>query len=219
MLLKEVKYLFLHELKSENRQRFALNGILLYVASTVYVTYSATRGDAAGSTWTALFWLIMLFAAANAMQRTFVKENTGRFLYFYTLCSPQGIVLAKMAYNSLLTTLVSLLTWLVFSLLMGDQVENKSLFIPALLIGNAGMGALFTFIAALSSKSTQNSTLMAVLGFPVLLPLLLSLVKVSNAAVAGMPTESSTTFLIVLIAMNVLIWALAYVLFPYLWRD
>ena len=219
MILKEIKHLFFHELKLENRHRYAFNGILLYVVSTVYVVYISTKGELQQSSWVPIFWLIMLFASANALQKSFIRENSGRFLYLYTLASPQGIIISKMLYNCILTSVVSMLTWVAYSILMGDVIANKLLFISALLLGNMGISSLFTFIAAISSKSAQNSTLVAVLGFPVLLPLLLALIKICNASVMGISFADMKTYLYVLLALNVIIWAMAYLLFPYLWRE
>lgn len=219
MLLKEIKYLLLQDLKLENRQRFAFNGILLYVVSTVYVVYISTKGDVQQNTWVPLFWLIILFAGANALQRSFARENSNRFLYLYTIVSPKGIIISKIIYNCLLTSVVSLLTWLAYAVLMGDIVENKVFFLVSLLLGNVGIASLFTFIAAISSKSSQNSTLVAVLGFPVLLPLLLTIVKLCNASIIGLSFTEMQKFIYVLIALNVIIWAMAYMLFPYLWRE
>lgn len=219
MLLKEIKYLLLQELKLENRQRFAFNGILLYVVSTVYVVYISTKGDVQQNTWVPLFWLIILFAGANALQRSFARENSNRFLYLYTIVSPKGIIISKIIYNCLLTSVVSMLTWLAYAVLMGDIVENKVFFLVSLLLGNVGIASLFTFIAAISSKSSQNSTLVAVLGFPVLLPLLLTIVKLCNASIIGLSFTEMQKFIYVLIALNVIIWAMAYMLFPYLWRE
>ncbi|NUM51111.1 MAG: heme exporter protein CcmB [Flavobacteriales bacterium] len=219
MLLKEIKYLLWQELKLENRQRFAFNGILLYVISTVYVVYISTKGDTQPQTWVSLFWLIMLFASANALQKSFVRENSNRYLYLYTLSSPQGIIISKIIYNGMLTGVVSLLTWLVYSVLMGDAVSNKWLFLCSLWLGNTGIASLFTFISSISSKSSQNSTLVAVLGFPVLLPLLLTLLRLCNASVMGVSVADVQHYLYVLLALTVIIWAMAYLLFPYLWRE
>ncbi|MBV6461830.1 MAG: hypothetical protein HJHJAOHD_01964 [Flavobacteriales bacterium] len=219
MLLKEIKYLLWQELKLENRQRFAFNGILLYVISTVYVVYISTKGDIQSQTWVSLFWLIMLFASANALQKSFVRENSNRYLYLYTLSSPQGIIISKIIYNCMLTGVVSLLTWLVYSVLMGDAVSNKWLFLCSLWLGNTGIASLFTFISSISSKSSQNSTLVAVLGFPVLLPLLLTLLRLCNASVMGVSVADAQNYLYVLLALTVIIWAMAYLLFPYLWRE
>lgn len=219
MLLKEIKYLLWQELKLENRQRFAFNGILLYVISTVYVVYISTKGDIQSQTWVSLFWLIMLFASANALQKSFVRENSNRYLYLYTLSSPQGVIISKIIYNCMLTGVVSLLTWLVYSVLMGDAVSNKWLFLCSLWLGNTGIASLFTFISSISSKSSQNSTLVAVLGFPVLLPLLLTLLRLCNASVMGVSVADAQNYLYVLLALTVIIWAMAYLLFPYLWRE
>jgi heme exporter protein B len=87
-LLQQVKTLILKDIILEWRSKYAINGILLYVVSTVFVCYQAFKSvDTA--TWNALFWIIMLFASINAINKSFVQENPNRQLYYYSLVDPE----------------------------------------------------------------------------------------------------------------------------------
>lgn len=219
MLLSEIKYLVLKDVKLEFKQRYAINGILLYVVSTIFVSYLSFAKIIDSATWNSLFWIIMLFAAVNAVSKSFVQESTSRQLYYYTIASPQAIILSKMIYNFILMGVLSLLCLLVFTSLMGGFVVNYTLFISALLLGSFGFASALTMISAISSRTNNNFALMAILSFPVVMPLLLTLMKVSSAALSNGTVAGNLKYLAALAMLNAIVIAMSYVLFPYLWRD
>jgi len=219
MLLTEIKYLVMKDIRLEFKQRYAINGILLYVVSTIFVSYLSFANIIEAATWNSLFWIIMLFAAVNAVSKSFVQESVARQLYYYTLASPQAIILSKMLYNFMLMGILSLLCLLVFTMLMGEFVINYPLFITALLLGSFGFASALTMIAAIASRTNNNFALMAILSFPVVMPILLTLMKVSSSALADGTFGVNYKYLLALTMLNAIIIALSYVLFPYLWRD
>ena len=93
-LTSQVKNLIIKEITLEWRSKYALNGILLYVVSTVFVCFLSFKSTPP-LVWNALFWIIMLFAAINAIAKSFMQESKGRLLYYYQLASPVAIILSK----------------------------------------------------------------------------------------------------------------------------
>lgn len=218
-LAKEVGSLLAKEIKIEWRQKYAFNGLLLFVIATVFTCFLSFRRINDVPTWNSLFWIIMLFAAINAVAKSFIQESPGRRLYYYTLASPQAIILSKTIYNLLLMTLLSGINLLFYTWFIGNVVQDLPMFILAMLLGNMGFASILTMISAIASKAGQNSTLMAILSFPVLIPLLITIIKVSKNALDGLDRALSNQYIIVLLAINVMVVALSYMLFPYLWRD
>lgn len=74
-------------------------------------------------------------------------------------------------------------------------------------------------IAAIASRAGNNFSLMAILSFPIVLPLLGTLMKVSKNALATTDWSGNLSFLIILITINLTVVILAYILFPYIWTD
>src|SRR5688500_15798690 len=107
-MFSEVIGLIRKEIILEWRFRYALNGILLYVISTVFVCYLSFK-QVNPASWNALFWIILLFASINAVTKSFIQENRGRQLYYYTIASPRAIILAKIIYNMFLVLLLSVI--------------------------------------------------------------------------------------------------------------
>jgi heme exporter protein B len=219
MLYTEIKFLVGKEVMLELKQKYVLNGILLYLVSTVFVTYLAFEDAITPETWNSLFWIILLFVAVNGISKSFLQESAARHLYYYTIASPQAIVLAKIIYNLFLMALLSVLAFGFFLLLMGNQVVNIPLFLLTLLLGSLGLSSVLTMVAAIASRASHNFSLMAILSFPIVLPLLATLMKVSKAALSSTDWSGLSGFLVILLTINGAVIALAYLLFPYLWKD
>lgn len=222
MLQKEIRLLLRKEIVLEWRQRYALNGILLYVVGAVFICYlsfNLQQGAIKVVTWNALFWIIMLFAAVNAVAKSFVQERAGRAIYYYTVTSPQGVILSKIIYNVLLLLVLAITCLAVYMLVMGNPIQNLGLFLVNLLLGASGFSVTLTMVSSIASKANNNSSLMAILGFPVILPMLLMVIKVSKNAIDGLAPSVSYDEITILIAMNVIVIVLSYILFPFLWRT
>ena len=219
LLRRELTHLFLKEIRLELKQRYVINGILLYLVSTVFVTYLAFTGIISAETWNSLFWIILLFVAVNGISKSFVQENPARHLYYYTITSAEAIVLSKILYNLVLMAILSVLALLFFVLLMGNMIQNPALFLTALILGSLGLSSVLTMIAAIASRASNNFSLMAILSFPIVLPLLMTLMKVSGSALTSLSWSGSIPLIIILLIINIAVILLAFLLFPYLWRD
>lgn len=219
MIASQVKYLIEKEIKLELKQKYVLNGILLYLVSTIFVTYLAFENVINAETWNSLFWIILLFVAVNGISKSFVQESPSRHLYYYTIASPQAVLLAKVLYNLLLMSILSSLSFVLFLLLMGNLVVNIPLFLTALILGSFGLASILTMMAAIASRASNNFSLMAILSFPIVLPLLTTLMRISHRALITSELTGIGGFIIILVTINLTVIILAYLLFPYLWRD
>lgn len=218
----QVFVLIAKEITLEWRQKYALNGILLYVVSAVFITYlsvGARQGTLGVPTWNALYWIIILFSAVNAVAKSFIQEHQGRQLYFYMIASPEVIILSKIIYNTFLTLFLALLGYAVFSLILGNPVQDQGMFVLNLILGAIGFSACLTMVSGIASKAGNNGTLMAILSFPVIIPILLMAISISKNAIDGLDRSVSVDKIFTLMAINAIVGAVSYILFPYLWRS
>jgi heme exporter protein B len=201
----------------EIRQQYSFYGVLLYIAATIFVLYMALESPES-NVWNGLFWVIQLFISINAVAKSFLQESRGRMLYFYSIAGPRDFVLAKLLFNSLLMLLMSILSLALFSLFLGNPIEKAGVFIGLVLLGGWSLSLVFTFLAAIAAKAQQNAAIMAILGFPIIIPQLLLLMRLSNAAFSETMAVPVTTVLL-LIALDAMVILLAVILFPFLWKD
>ena len=216
-LTTRIYTLFKKDLLLEIRQQYSFYGILLYIGATIFVLFMAID-EPESKVWNGLFWVIQLFICINAVAKSFLQESRGRMLYFYSIASPTSFVLAKLLFNSLLMLGMSLLSVLLFSLFLGNPMENAGVFIGLVLLGGWSLSLVFTFLAAIAARAQQNAAIMAVLGFPLIIPQLILLMQLSNAAFNPVLKIHATDILL-LIALDLMVILLAVILFPFLWKD
>ena len=222
MKVSNLNNLILKEIRSEWRQKYAVNGILLYLASTIFVCYMSFNqqvGTIQPITWNALFWIIILFTAVNSISKSFIQEREGRLLYYYTLSNPGDIILSKIIYYTGLMILLTVFGFLLYSIVMGNPIQDLPIFLLTTVLGSIGLASSLTLLSSIASKTPNSNTLIAVLSFPVLIPLLLLVIKCSKNAMDGIERSLYYDELLILVAINAIIVTISYMLFPYLWRS
>ncbi|MDQ2864334.1 MAG: heme exporter protein CcmB [Bacteroidota bacterium] len=203
----------------ELRQQHTFFGILLYVASTIFVLYLA-MGQPESTVYNGIFWMIQLFVCVNAVAKSFLQESKGRMLYFYTIASPVSFIISKLIYSTIVMLLMVLLSLILFRILLGNPIINYLQFIGIACLGGISLSLVFTLMAAIAAKAQQNAAVMAILGFPLIIPQLLLLIRLSRSAFGEVFREGALLQIILLLtALDVLVIVLAIVLFPFLWKD
>lgn len=218
-MFSEIKALVQKDYFLDLRSKTALAGLLLYILSTMFTCYLSFHKIVDVPSWNALFWIIILFASINAAARSFMGEHRSVFLYYYNICSPNAFVLAKIIYNWLLIVVLALIGFVVYILFMGNPVQDLPMFLLVLIIGSGGLSSALTIVSAIASKAGNNFTLMAILSFPLLIPFLITLIKVSKNAIDGINRGLSIKYIVLLLLIKLILISLSYLLFPYLWRD
>ena len=215
--LNHIYILFKKDLLLEIRQQYTFYGILLYIGATIFVLFMAID-EPESSTWNGLFWVIQLFISINAVAKSFLQESRSRMLYFYSIVGAADFILAKLLFNSLLMLVMSMLSLLLFTLFLGNPIQNGIQFIGLVLLGGWSLSLIFTFLAAIAARAQQNAAIMAILGFPLIIPQLLLLMQLSNLSFNSSSPLPVITILL-LIALDLMIIVLAVILFPFLWKD
>ncbi|MGN6194639.1 MAG: heme exporter protein CcmB [Ginsengibacter sp.] len=203
----------------ELRQKHTFFGILLYVASTIFVLYLA-MGRPESTVYNGLFWMIQLFVCVNAVAKSFLQESQGRMLYFYSVTSPVEFIIAKLIYSAVIMLLMVLVSLILFWILLGNPVMNEFQFIGIACLGGLSLSLVFTLMSAIAAKAHQNAAIMAILGFPLIIPQLLLLIRLSKSSFGEVFREGAILQISLLLAgLDVLVIVLSVVLFPFLWKE
>ena len=207
------------DLLLELRQQHTFYGVLLYIASTIFVLFLSIDQPEA-NVWNGLFWVIQLFVCINTVAKSFLQESKGRMLYFYSVASPAAFIISKLLYNIILMILMSAISLILFFIFLNNPVNNSLRFTGIVILGGASISMVFTLMSAIAGKAQQNAALIAILGFPVILPQLLLLMRLSKTAFAEVFKAGAVLQLSALIiGLDLLVVALAVILFPYLWKE
>jgi heme exporter protein B len=106
----------------------------------------------------------------------------------------------------------------MLSLFFGSQVNNKGLFILVFFLGAIGLSNIFTLLSAISAR-TNNPVLLAILGFPIVLPLLMLVIKLCTLVDTAFSQRDIYIGIGSVITLDIITLILSLVLFPYLWKD
>ncbi|WP_276133751.1 heme exporter protein CcmB [Polluticoccus soli] len=202
----------------EWRQKHTLFGVLLYVGCTVFVVYTMS-GQPETRVWNALFWITQLFVATNAVAKSFLQEPQARFRYYFTIVKPSTFMMAKMIYSTILLLAMSLVSLLLFNTLLGNPIIQTGLFVLITAIGSISLSVVFTFLSAIAARANQNAALMAILGFPLVTPMLMMLSQLAIKAIAPVYQTGWGNLAMVLLLLDLLVVALGIILFPFLWQE
>ena len=220
-MYKTVFALLKKDLLLELRQQHTFYGILLYVISTIFVIYlSINNNSLDANVWNGLFWIIQLFVCVNAVAKSFLQESRGRMLYFYSISGAKEFIISKLIYNLILMLLMSLLSLGLYFILLPNPLNDTFLFVAIVCLGGISLSLVFTLLAAIAAKAQQNAALMAILGFPLIVPQLLLLIRLSKAAFGEVFREGALLQITLLLTgLDILVITLSVILFPFLWKD
>jgi heme exporter protein B len=169
--------------------------------------------------WNGLFWMIQLFICVNAVAKSFLQESSGRMLYYYTVAGARDYILAKLIFNAVLMIVMSITSLVLFRVLLSDPLQHAWTFTGIVCLGGCSLSLVFSFLSAIAARARQNAAMIAILGFPLIIPQILLLMKISNAAFSDAIQGGLGSMVLVLIGLDVLVVTLAIILFPFLWKD
>ncbi len=218
-MLKRIYLLCRKDILLEFRQQHTFFGILLYIASTIFVLY-LSMDEPSSEVWNALFWVIELFICVNAIAKSFLQETRGRMLYFYSIVSPVEFVVSKMIYNLFLMIFMTLISVVLFFVFFNNPVSNVGVFVGIVILGGGSISLVFVLMSAIAAKAHQNAALVAILGFPIILPQLLLLMRLSKAGFNEVFKEGAVLQLTgLIIGLDILVIVMAAILYPFLWKE
>lgn len=217
-MFKQFYTLLKKEFVLELRQKYAIGGIMLYVAASSMLVF-LSMGTLEAKLWITFYWLLMLFAAVNAIAKSFTNDAGDKQLYLYQLANPQVVLLAKIMYNFLLLLLMAAIGLLVFIVLFNNPIVDYNIFTTVFFLGVLSFSVLFTVMSAIAAQSGGSAIIMPIISFPVIVPIFVLLLKLSNASVTNFGTLNYYKDVFSVLAINVAILSVSFLLFPYIWRD
>jgi heme exporter protein B len=218
MNISKVRHIILKEVSVELRQRFAVGGIFLFAATTVFIIFKFFN-NISPREWTILVWIIMLFAGLNAVVKSFLQENKETYLYYYTLFDPIDLIVSKLIYNFIFLCCLFVIILLFMGIFAGFPVKDWSLFAIGSASGIFGIAVVFTFVSVISAADNGNATLMSILALPLVLPIVLLLLKISAVSVRILTDTSVMQDVVMLLGVDSILFGAMLMLFPALWKS
>ncbi len=215
-------WLFKKDFSSEVRTRYAVNSLAMFILVAISVILFSI-GNEKISDYLAggLFWVVIFFTSMSGLSRAFVsEEERGTTLTLQLIASPLTVFGGKLLFNLILIFTMNLIIAILYSMLFeAFVIKNILLFISAFILGTTGIAVSSTIIAAIISKAGSKGTLYPVLAFPILLPLILTLIEITKLSMDGVRLADSVVELSVLFCYDVIMLSVSFLLFDFIWKD
>ena len=220
-MISKIFAILYKDFKIEINQSHLFFSVGLYVVSSIYIIYISYQptGILSLEHWVSIFWVIILFSSISAVSKSFFQESGNRNYYYYYVLSPDELIFSKLIYNFLFIVFVTFLTFIIFSFLLGNFIYSLSFFLTLLFVGAISISNCLTLISAISHQVKNNSILISVLSFPVIIPILLLLIRLSKISSSEFSWNLIQDDFYLLILLNIILVAMTKILFSYLWRN
>jgi heme exporter protein B len=160
-------------------------------------------------------WLGLLLSSTLSLSESFHVEMEQRAL--------EGLLLLPAGVRSLFYG-KAIANWLQLSILGTALVPIMVVLYDAgttrifsllavILLGSAGLSAPGTFYAAMAAQARSKQTLLPLLLFPLVVPVLLASVKATSLIILGDPMGQARSWISLLLAFDAIYWSLCGLLF------
>ncbi len=213
---------FLKDTRSELRTRYAISALVMFVITTIaIILFSLGSEEAPADVLAGMLWVVIFFGAMSGLSRTFVtEEERSTTLTLQMLTRPSAVYAGKLLFNLLLVTGLNLLTVLLYLVFVnGFVIRSGWLFFVTMLLGSLGFAGAATIIAAIIARANTKGTLYPVLSFPILLPLLLTVINATRLAAEGAFFGEAAGEFQLLVSYIVVVSVASFSLFDSIWKD
>ena len=169
-----------------------------------------------------LIWMTIIFSALLGLGRTFQMEHKDSALAGI-LQSPiplDALFLGKVTANFVLLMIIVTLVFIVFGLFFGLRFTGSSLTLAGVVtLGVLGLVAMTTLLSAIAASSTMVESLLPVLVFPLVVPVIIYGATATDRLLAGRPVAEVSGNLRMLAAFALVFLVAGAVLFPFVIEE
>ena len=188
---------------------FGATSLLLF-SFAIGPNAAALRQYAAG-----FLWLAMLLSSTLTLSDSYHAEMENRALEGLVLLPvPAHVIYFGKAIANAMQLIVLGIALVPVMIILYDAgtLRLPTLFL-IIILGSAALSAPGTLYAAMTAQSRARQTLLPLLLFPLVVPVLLAAVKATSLAILGDPMAQGRAWVILLIAFNGIYWSLCGLLF------
>ena len=188
---------------------FGATSLLLF-SFAIGPNAAALRQHAAG-----FLWLGLLLSSTLTLSESFHAEMENRALEGLLLLpvSPRALYYGKAVANAVQLILLGIALVPVMVVLYDAGTPRLLMLFLIIILGSAGVSAPGTLYSAMTSQARAKQTLLPLLLFPLIVPVLLASVKATSLVILGDPMEQARSWILLLVTFNGIYWSLCGLLF------
>src|SRR3982750_329803 len=166
-------------------------------------------------------WLGCLLSSTLTLAESFHSEMENRALEGLLLLpsNPRALYYGKAIANWLQLVLLGVALVPVMVVFYDAGTTRLLELLIIIMLGAAGLSAPGTLYAAMTAQVRSRQTLLPLLLFPLIVPVLLASVKATSLMILGDPMEQARPWIVLLIAFDLIYWSLCGLLYGRVIED
>jgi len=170
----------------------------------------------------AMLWITFTFAGVLGLSRSFALEKEGNAVLGLLLTPTDRslIYFGKMISNTFFVFIVGIIIVPMFVLFFNLDFPGTLLpLIPVIFLGSLGFVSVGTLFSAMAVNTRLREVLLPILLFPIIIPLIVSAVKLSGLVLDGKPLSEGASALQLLVVFDIIFIAACAVVFEYVIEE
>ena len=166
-----------------------------------------------------MLWVAFFFAGMLALNRSFAAEKQNGCLQALMLgpFDRTAIYYAKVIGNLLVMLASEIVLTPLFFIFFDMRLDGSLWTLASIwLLATFGFIAVGTLLSALAAQARASEILLPIIVFPVITPVVMAAVKATSGLLLGSPLADYALWLKLLVAYDVIFFALPFILFEYL---
>jgi len=221
--LRKVLAIVIKDVSAELRTREMVSSMLVFSLLVILIFNFAfdLRADNQRTLAPGVLWVAIAFGGMLGLSRSFIVE-IDRGSIEGLLLAPMdrsAIYLGKMLGNVLFMAGVEIIILPVFVVLFNLSAGELLPLAGIVVLGTIGFAGVGTLFSAMVVHTRAREVLLPVLLFPVVIPVMLSAVRLTAAVLDGLPLAEMQNWLSLLIAFDAIFLALSVILFDYVMEE
>jgi len=210
------------DLAAELRSRELLGAMLVFALLVVLIFNFALELDvrSRATITSGVLWVTFTFAGTLGLNRSMAVEKDRGCLDGLLLApvDRSALYFGKALGNLAFMLIVEAIVLPAYSILYSVNLFHPGL-LGVVLLGSIGYAAVGTLLASMAVQARTRDVLLPILLFPVVLPVLISAVKATNAVLLGLEAAELWPWLNLLIAYDVIFTSAAFMLFDFVVEE
>ncbi len=168
-----------------------------------------------------VLWVAIAFSGIIGLNRSFVMEKD-RGVLDGLLLAPvdrSAIYMGKMIGNVLFISIVEIVILPFFIILFNQPLDTVPYLVGIVILGTIGFAGVGTLFSAMAVHTRAREVMLPIMLFPVVVPVLLSSVRLTGAVLDRLPLAEVSHWLALLIAFDIIFIAISFILFEFVVEE
>ncbi len=221
--LRKVLAIVIKDVSAELRTREMVSSMLVFALLVILIFNFAfdLRADNQRTLAPGVLWVAIAFGGMLGLSRSFIVEKDRGSIEGLLLApmDRSAIFLGKMLGNVLFMVAIEIIILPVFAVLFNLSAGDLLPLAGIMVLGTIGFAGVGTLFSAMVVHTRAREVLLPVLLFPVVIPVMLSAVRLTAAVLDGLPLAEMQNWLSLLIAFDAIFLALSFILFDFVMEE